>query len=277
MRQRIKSILALVRFYNQMENYPLALKLVDQVYPVIFVALSFHQQLDELKDSNLIEMENSRRMISKCIYLLLSAIQNGVYAHLGMHHGSKVYDGLLTHDFVIKVFFGPLEDQAKVSHEAISQFPPKVNWCKQVLNWIRQVSEFERVAFQVSDRFHVMQKTELSHLQIEEKRRELSLKELMSKIVESLQKTKIEAPEPRTSFQSRRNTFFSPINDLFQNLRVDDLIDRSKREESVRTRSAINRIRKEHGMTTRDTVGNKSAFQKSVFEHSSMNSSQPSY
>jgi hypothetical protein len=127
MRQRIKSILALARFYNQMENYPLAVKLVDQLYPVIFVAISFHMQLDELKDANLIEMENSRRVISKCIYLLLAAIQNSVYGHLGMHHASKVYDGLLTHDLVLKIFFGSHEEQSKVSHEVLLQFPPKVN------------------------------------------------------------------------------------------------------------------------------------------------------
>jgi hypothetical protein len=136
------------------------------------------------------------------------------------------------------------------------------------------MSEFERVVFQLADKFHVMQKSELSHLRQDENRRELSLKELMGKIVESLQRTKIEVPEPRTSLQSRRNTVMSPINDIFQNLRIDDLIDRSRREESARTQSVINRIKREHGLTTRDTVGNKSSFRKSVFEHSLMNSSQ---
>ncbi len=67
MRQRIKSVVALAKFYNGQGKYLLARDLCMSIMDAIVVSLSFHFHLDKLQDNDTLKQEKRRRCKVKIV------------------------------------------------------------------------------------------------------------------------------------------------------------------------------------------------------------------
>ena len=67
MRQRIKSILALAQFYNSQEKYKLSRDISMTLMDDLRTLLSFHINLDRIKDNDPLKIEKRRRCKIKSV------------------------------------------------------------------------------------------------------------------------------------------------------------------------------------------------------------------
>ena len=67
MRQRIKSVIALAKFYNGQGKHLLARDLCMSIMDAIVVSLSFHFHLDNLQDSDPVKQDKRRRCKVKIV------------------------------------------------------------------------------------------------------------------------------------------------------------------------------------------------------------------
>jgi len=67
MRQRLKTILALVSFYNWKGEYQTSRELAMSSLELFQICLSYHYNLDSLQHNDILKLEKARRCMQKIV------------------------------------------------------------------------------------------------------------------------------------------------------------------------------------------------------------------